>query len=606
MVVYNRRVLRALMAAGAVLCSLISVHLLAVNYSHRYSQISSSVGSMISDILVEKNSQLYKEFKFKGDYVPAYEDKVQWNNNQYVEEMDKELDLDEFSAYANADNTRSDAAFITVARTSDLRPLIATIKQIEGVFNAKYKYPYVIFYYEKGLLSYESRIRKLLPDREVYFERIRKRDGFGRPPHINKAAEKASAEKLKTEGLVPTTSLPLLKNLFRYFSYPIFEHPRLKQYKWYWRFEPGTNFFNDINYDVFQYMELNDKTFGFTMATYEYDPATVENLFPTVLKFLANNTQYIHPNNSKGYLMENLVNPENNKAAHGYSTCHFWSSFEIGNMEFFRSDIYKEYFKFLDESGGFYYDRWGDGPVHSLALSLFEDRSKLHWFKDIGYEQFPFFNCPENAVPNCEKAKFSVDDFLNLNCLPLWLNYGASDGKTEADKIELDEGGEYVSETDTEAKNGEVQDNEAESNEATEVVESDVAEKNSEPESNEVEADKADNKVETEETETSESDGTELESAEAAQLENENGKAESTEVDSNEVEINEAGTNEAENNGVESSNAETAEAENNGAESSEAENNEAGTAENDSTEGVSSESADNEPSEINEESEDAR
>ena len=71
--------------------------------------------------------------------------------------------------------------------------------------------------------------------------------------------------------------------------------------------------------------------------------------------------------------------PENWKRANGYSTCHFWSNFEIGNMDWFRGEVYSRYFEHLDRSGGFFYERWGDAPVHSIALGLFEDKSKIHW-----------------------------------------------------------------------------------------------------------------------------------------------------------------------------------------------------------------------------------
>ena len=67
--------------------------------------------------------------------------------------------------------------------------------------------------------------------------------------------------------------------------------------------------------------------------------------------------------------------------AHGYSTCHFWSNFEIADMEFWRSKAYEEYFAYLDRAGGFFYERWGDAPVHSIALALFEDKSKIHWYE---------------------------------------------------------------------------------------------------------------------------------------------------------------------------------------------------------------------------------
>ena len=48
-------------------------------------------------------------------------------------------------------------------------------------------------------------------------------------------------------------------------------------------------------------------------------------------------------------------------------------------MEFWRSPAYEEYFEHLDRAGGFFYERWGDAPVHSIALGLFEDASKIHW-----------------------------------------------------------------------------------------------------------------------------------------------------------------------------------------------------------------------------------
>lgn len=48
-------------------------------------------------------------------------------------------------------------------------------------------------------------------------------------------------------------------------------------------------------------------------------------------------------------------------------------------MSFFRGKAYSQYFDHLDRAGGFFYERWGDAPVHSIALGLFEDKSKIHW-----------------------------------------------------------------------------------------------------------------------------------------------------------------------------------------------------------------------------------
>lgn len=73
-----------------------------------------------------------------------------------------------------------------------------------------------------------------------------------------------------------------------------------------------------------------------------------------------------------------------------------WSNFEIGDLNLWRSDAYMKYFEFLDQKGGFYYERWGDAPVHSIAASLFLPKEKIHWFDDIGYRHDPFQHCPQN------------------------------------------------------------------------------------------------------------------------------------------------------------------------------------------------------------------
>jgi hypothetical protein len=36
------------------------------------------------------------------------------------------------------------------------------------------------------------------------------------------------------------------------------------------------------------------------------------------------------------------------------------------------------------KEGGFFYERWGDAPVHSLAAALFLKPEEIHFFQDIG------------------------------------------------------------------------------------------------------------------------------------------------------------------------------------------------------------------------------
>ena len=60
-----------------------------------------------------------------------------------------------------------------------------------------------------------------------------------------------------------------------------------------------------------------------------------------------------------------------------------WSNFEIADMDFWRSPAYQAYFAFLESRGGFYYERWGDAPVHSIAAALFATKDQVHFFRDV-------------------------------------------------------------------------------------------------------------------------------------------------------------------------------------------------------------------------------
>jgi alpha 1,2-mannosyltransferase len=70
------------------------------------------------------------------------------------------------------------------------------------------------------------------------------------------------------------------------------------------------------------------------------------------------------------------------------------SNFEIGDLRWFRSKEYNDYFDYLDKAGGFFYERWGDAPVHSIAVGLLLNQDELHYFGDIGYRHMDRLTCP--------------------------------------------------------------------------------------------------------------------------------------------------------------------------------------------------------------------
>ena len=48
-----------------------------------------------------------------------------------------------------------------------------------------------------------------------------------------------------------------------------------------------------------------------------------------------------------------------------------WSNFEIGDLNFWRSEAYVKFFEHLDEAGGFYYERWAS-QVSGISHWVYE------------------------------------------------------------------------------------------------------------------------------------------------------------------------------------------------------------------------------------------
>jgi len=168
-----------------------------------------------------------------------------------------------------------------------------------------------------------------------------------------------------------------------------FKHELLQQYDYYWRLEPSVKLFCDIDYDPFLFMQDKKKVYGFTISLFEYIE-TIPTLWDATKEFMKLHPQYMPKDNGLGFLSD-----DNGET---YNKCHFWSNFEIGDLNFWRSEPYTKFFEFLDSKGGFYYERWGDAPVHSIGASLFAHKDQIHFFDDIGYRHEPFQHCPQGKL----------------------------------------------------------------------------------------------------------------------------------------------------------------------------------------------------------------
>lgn len=70
----------------------------------------------------------------------------------------------------------------------------------------------------------------------------------------------------------------------------------------------------------------------------------------------------------------------------------YMNDIEIVQMDWFRSDPYQDYFRYLDSMGGFWLHRWGDHAVRTIAVGMWLPQEKVYEM-DIPYGHQNYCRC---------------------------------------------------------------------------------------------------------------------------------------------------------------------------------------------------------------------
>ncbi|KAG1139255.1 hypothetical protein G6F37_008230 [Rhizopus arrhizus] len=301
------------------------------------------------------------------------------------------------------------AAFVILARNSDLNGVRHAMRQLEDRFNEKFNYPYVFLNEEHFTDEFKQKTASLTRA-AVHYGKI-DADHWGYPDFINQTKAAACRQEMESREVIYGGS-ESYRHMCRYQSGFFFRHPLLASFEYYWRVEPDVDFYCDIDYDVFQMMKDNDFKYGmcWTMALTEY-METIPTLWNATQQFMSDYPEYVQRGNDS--LLSFLTDDD----YASYNGCHFWSNFEIGSLDFLRSIKYTRFFEHLDRQGGFFYERWGDAPVHSLAVAMMLKSSEVHFFNDIGYKHIPLMHCPTEPW---HQKKCACDEKENFGGFVLW------------------------------------------------------------------------------------------------------------------------------------------------------------------------------------------
>ncbi|KAI9208401.1 nucleotide-diphospho-sugar transferase [Polychytrium aggregatum] len=300
---------------------------------------------------------------------------------------------------------RENACIIMLARNSDRSDVLRTLQTFDPTFNARYRYPYVFFNQEPFDTAFRDAVTNAT-QAVVYFELIPP-EQWSIPPHYNQTAVLNSFKKQGQERPGLKAEFENYHHMCRYYSGYFATHHALKRFKYYWRIEPDVTYFCTLAYDPFALMRRWNKTYGFNVVGIEA-LWTVPTLWSTVLEYLSTRNR-TYPEHLRAFDRKSGESPD---VLSAFNYHYFFDNFEIADLDFFRSDEYQDYFRFLDDRGGFYFERWGDAAVHTLGVAMFLKPSQIHYFNDIGYRHGRHVHCPVD-IP---KYKVTFD---NCNCRDL-------------------------------------------------------------------------------------------------------------------------------------------------------------------------------------------
>ncbi|KZZ95413.1 alpha-1,2 mannosyltransferase KTR1 [Moelleriella libera RCEF 2490] len=324
-----------------------------------------------------------------------------------------------------APGPRMNATFVTLARNSDVWDIARSIRQIEDRFNRRYNYDWV-FLNDKPFDDTFKTVTSSLCSGKTHYGEIG-REHWSFPDFIDQDKAKKVREDMAERKIIYGDSVSY-RHMCRFESGFFFRQPLMMNYEYYWRVEPSIELFCDIHYDPFRVMHEGGKKYSFVLSLYEY-AETIKTLWDSTKKFIKNHPEHIAEDNSMKFLSDD--------GGETYNNCHFWSNFEVGSLSWLRSKAYTDFFESLDRDGGFFYERWGDAPVHSIAAGLLLNKSEIHFFNDIAYYHVPFTHCPTG-----EKTRTK----LRCHCNPKdnfdWKGYSCTSRYFDVNKMDKPEGWE--------------------------------------------------------------------------------------------------------------------------------------------------------------------
>jgi alpha 1,2-mannosyltransferase len=272
---------------------------------------------------------------------------------------------------------KRDVAIVVLCRESEADDLVKTFKNFDTAYNAAKLHDYVVFTDEPFSLAAEAKIAAATRSRVIFH--VLDAYAWGVPNWIDR---RNFSHVLSTATYYGNTEA--YRKMCRFFAGPVFTTPVLANYRYAWRLDSHVRYLCDVVDDPIARMDRSGALYGFALRMKE-KMDTIPSLWATA-------EDYAVRAGRKAAVKEHW---DVTIPGHGVEVgCHYWNNMEITRLSWFGGSTYQDYFKALDASGGFFYERWGDAPVRSFALLLLARKQDVVYFEEMGYQHPWWVKCP--------------------------------------------------------------------------------------------------------------------------------------------------------------------------------------------------------------------
>jgi len=189
------------------------------------------------------------------------------------------------------------------------------------------------------------------------------------------------------------------RHMCQFFFSEIFNY--IKEYDWFMRLDTDSYIESKIQYNLFEYLNNNNKVYGYIAEIPEWEPV-VKNIDEFFLSYIIENklkTEFTYKFFEDGK----------------YNLRQIYNNFEIINLKYYlNNELIKKISYDINKSGNIYKKRWRDAPLRSILLSITTPIELLHKFNNFDY--FHVWYRRKNGEEICFYEGYQLELFNKWKC----------------------------------------------------------------------------------------------------------------------------------------------------------------------------------------------